>query len=62
MQAFASVSALLDKVIREEVHNEQKSRNSLYLVVGSEDPLFFYDISKIKLTVPLDDIDTYLNK
>jgi hypothetical protein len=62
MQAFASVSALLDKVIREEVHNEQKSRNSLYLVVGSKDPLFFYDISKIKLTIPLDDIDTYLNK
>ena len=59
--SFASISALLDTVIGEEVHNEQKSKNSLYLVAGTTEPIHFFDISKIKLIVPLDDLETYLN-
>jgi hypothetical protein len=34
-QSFASLSALLDQVIREEVHNEPKTKNSLYLITSS---------------------------
>lgn len=61
MQPFASVSALLDKVIREEVHNEPKTKNSLYLVASSSEPIHFYDISKTKLSFPQDDLEAYLN-
>ena len=61
MQSFASVSALLDKVIREVVHSEPKSKNSLYLITSSSEPIHFYDISKIKLSFPQDDLDAYLN-
>lgn len=60
-QSFASVSALLDQVIREEVHNEPKSKNSLYLITSNTEPIHFEDISKIKLIFPQDDLETYLN-
>ena len=55
------MSALLDRVIRAEVHSEPKAKNSLYLVASSTDPIHFYDISKIKLSFPQDDLEAYLN-
>lgn len=60
-QSFASVAALLDGVIREEVHNEPKTKNSLYLITSNTEPIHFYDISKLKIIFPQDDLETYLN-
>lgn len=59
--SFASISALLDRVIGEEVHAQPKSKNSLYLIASNTEPIHFFDISKTKLIFPQDDLEAYLN-
>lgn len=59
-QSFASISALIDSVIEEEVHGKNKSKNSLYLTASSEEPLHFYDVSKVRFNFAQDDLETYM--
>jgi hypothetical protein len=61
-QSFASISMLIDCYIEEEVHGRGKSKFSLYLTTGSEHPIYFFDISKVKLNFPQDDFQAYLSK
>lgn len=58
---FASISALVDKMIEEEVHGKAKSKFSLYLTTSSEEPIYFYDISKVRFNFSQDDLEAYLH-
>lgn len=60
-QSLASISALIDSYIEEEVHGKGKSKFSLYLTASSDEPIHFYDISKVRLNFSQDDLETYLH-
>jgi hypothetical protein len=59
--SFASISALLDSIIEEEVHEKTKSKFSLYLTTSSKEPIYFYDVSKVRCNFPQDDLEAYLH-
>lgn len=60
-QSLASISALIDSYIEEEVHSKARSKFSLYLTASSDEPIHFYDISKVRLNFSQDDLETYLH-
>ena len=59
-ESFASLPALIDAIIKEEVHDKQRQKYSLFLTTSAKEPFHFYDVSKVRLVFSQDDLESYL--